>query len=545
MEAYLTCRSGDLEEQRARDLHGPMFFKLFPPSRFASPPEEPALQVLQAKQILRGKKLLQAGIREEAAEQGRPAAMGTVKSPAAVIDHEETLPLDADTEQLMYSTAGAPKRMDDSTVQVSFDQQVLQHKMNRSGQKSTSEMLPNVQSHMKPLKKGSVVTLQDREEKGNETEQNCCSKSNPEGPFEERDILLSTGRSVSILVNPTFTKTCPVAVAPSRPRTPASGKDAEKAQGTATLATVESLKHDNYYTFAAGGLCAVATTKGAWEYLEEPGQRRLERCLEEQFKKYPKNLEFNSIAAEHRQRGKANDGGEKPQSPQTGSIRHQNDLHHRDVGRRATGTAMMHTSHQRTSAARDGSTVQELPDPGASSRGQRLAANSRARRATPPNLEAIRIQHTSEFPVAATPTSASAESKMEIAGEKVAASRHVVTPERPLVANSSGGPLQSYQRTNLGEGGVSSSLGTVTPVSRSGGDVTVASTAAPTVVQEPLNDLDVEDAAPVTVSGSTAVATETPGTGAVVCVTTVNHIEIKTAAEKVSGDYTRPVRGYR
>jgi len=95
-EAYLTFR--DLEKQR--DLHGPTFFKLLPPSRFASPPEETALQVLQAKQILHGKKLLQAGIREEAGRQEGSVAMGTAKFPAAVSKEQlQKPPFEEDNSQ--------------------------------------------------------------------------------------------------------------------------------------------------------------------------------------------------------------------------------------------------------------------------------------------------------------------------------------------------------------------------------------------------------------------------------------------------------------
>jgi len=279
-EAYLTCR--DQEEQR--DLHGPTFFKLLPPSRFASPPEETALQVLQAKQILHGKKLLQAGIQEDAGRQEGSVAMGTAKFPAAVIKEQlQKPPFDEDNSQQLRGPA--PRRMN-SAVQILFGQQKLQQEMNRSDQKRTgskeTELHPTVQAEIKPI--GSVAALQqDRaEEKGSAAEQNCCSKGNPEGPFEEKVVLLSTGKSVSISVNSTLNT---VAVPPSKPSTSISDKDAETAQGRAA---VESLKYDNLYSFVAGGLCAVATTKREWEYQDELGQTRLELCLKDQFNKYPK-----------------------------------------------------------------------------------------------------------------------------------------------------------------------------------------------------------------------------------------------------------------
>lgn len=551
-EAYLTCR--DLEEQR--DLHGPTFFKLLPPSRFASPPEETALQVLQAKQILHGKKLLQAGIREEAGRQEGSVAMGTAKFPAAVSKEQlQKPPFDEDNSQQLRGPA--PRRMGNSAVQV---QQKLQQEMNRSDQKRNgskeTELHPTVQAKIKPI--GSVAALQDREEKGSAAEQNCCSKGNPEGPFEEKVVLLSTGKSVSISVNPTLNT---VAVPPSKPSTSISDKDAETAQGRAA---VESLRYDNLYSFVAGGLCAVATTKREWEYQDELGQTRLELCLKDQFNKYPKKLEFyNSIAAENRQRGNAN-GREKSQSSQTGTKRHHNDLHHQDLGGRSTSTtiARAHTGNQRTLAAQAGSTTQQppLPNPDTSSQGQRLAANTQPASAIVDPVEAIQrayctsVPPANEFPVGATPTGVAInEGKMEggvSSGEKVVEKSHLlsesshlgsekgcghgVTPGRPLVASSSGSAPQSYQLANLTSGGVSSSLETVTPKAEAGSDVTVASIAAPPVAQEPLNDLDMKDAAPVTTAESTVVATETPGNAGVVCVTTVNHIEIKGAADRVS-----------
>ena len=555
-EAYLTCR--DLEEQR--DLHGPTFFKLLPPSRFASPPEETALQVLQAKQILHGKKLLQAGIREEAGRQEGSVAMGTTKFPAAVSKEQlQKPPFDEDNSQQLRSPA--PRRMGNSAVQVLFGQQKLQQEMNRSDQKRTglkeTELHPTVQAEIKPI--GSVAASQDREEKGSAAEQNCCSKGNPEGPFEEKVVLLSTGKSVSISVNPTLNT---VAVPPSKLSNPTSAKDAETAQGRAA---VESLKYDNLYSFVAGGLCAVATTKREWEYQDELGQTRLELCLKDQFNKYPKKLEFyNSIAAENRQRGNANGREEKSQSSQTGSKRHHNDLHHQDLGGRSTSTtiARAHTGNQRTLAAQAGSTTQQppLPNPDTSSQGQRLAANTQPASAIVDPVEAIQrayctsVLPANEFPVGATPTGVAINGgKMEggvSLGEKVAEKSHLlsesshlgsekgcghgVTPGRPLVASSSGSAPQSYQLANLTSGGVSSSLETVTPKAEAGSDVTVASIAAPPVAQEPLNDLDVKDAAPVTTAESTVVVTETPGNAGVVCVTTVNHIEIKGASDRVS-----------
>jgi len=554
-EAYLTCR--DLEEQR--DLHGPTFFKLLPPSRFASPPEETALQVLQAKQILHGKKLLQAGIREEAGRQERSVAMGTAKFPAAVNKEQlQKPPFDEDNSQQFRGPA--PRRMGNSAVQVLFGQQKLQQEMNRSDQKRNrskgTELHPTVQAEIKPI--GSVAALQDREEKGSAAEQNCCSKGNSEGPFEERVVLLSTGKSVSISVNPTLNT---VAVPPSKPST--STSTSETAQGRAA---VESLKYDNLYSFVAGGLCAVATTKREWEYQEELGQRRLELCLKDQFNKYPKKLEFyNSIAAENRQRGNANGGEEKSQSSQTGSKRHHKDLHHQDQGARSTSTtiARAHTGDQRTLAAQAGSTTQQppLPNHDTSSQGQRLAANTQPASAIlgaiVDPVEAIQRAYSTsvfpanEFPVGATPTGVAINGgKMEggvSSDEKVVEKshllpesshldsekgcRHGVTPGRPLVASSSGSAPQSYQLANLTSGGVSSSLETVTPKAEAGSDVTVASTAAPPATQEPLNDLDVKDAAPVTTAESTVVAT---GNAGVVCVTTVNHIEIKGADDRVS-----------
>lgn len=551
-EAYLTCRD---EEQR--DLHGPTFFKLLPPSRFASPPEETALQVLQAKKILHGKKLLQAGIREEAGRQEGSVAMGTAKFPAAVIKEQlQKPPFDEDNSQQLRGPA--PRRMGNSAVQVLFGQQKLQQEMNRSDQKRTgskeTELHPTVQAEIKPI--GSVAALQDREEKGSAAEQNCCSKGNPEGPFEEKVVLLSTGKSVSISVNPTLNT---VAVPPSKLSNPTSDKDADTAQGKAA---VESLKYDNLYSFVAGGLCAVATTKREWEYQDELGQRRLELCLKDQFNKYPKKLEFyNSIAAENRQRGNANGGEDKSQSSQTGSKRHHKDLHHQDQGGRSTSTtiARAHTGNQRTLAAQAGSTMQQppLPNPGTSTQGQRLAANTQPASAILDPVEAIQRAYclpANEFPVGATPTGVAINGgKMEggvSSGEKVVekshllpesshldsekSCRHGVIPGRPLVASFSGSAPQNYQLANLTSGGVSSSLETVTPEAETGGDVTVASTAAPPVTQQPLNDLDVKDAAPVTTAESTVVATETSGNAGVVCVTTVNHIEIKGAADRVS-----------
>lgn len=551
-EAYLTCRD---EEQR--DLHGPTFFKLLPPSRFASPPEETALQVLQAKKILHGKKLLQAGIREEAGREEGSVAMGTAKFPAAVSKEQlQKPPFDEDNSQQLRGPA--PRRMGNSAVQV---QQKLQQEMNKSDQKRNgskgTELHPTVQAEIKPI--GSVVALQDREEKGSAAEQNCCSKGNPEGPFEEKVVLLSTGKSVSISVNPTLNT---VAVPPSKPSTSISDKDAETAQGRAA---VESLKYDNLYSFVAGGLCAVATTKGEWEYQDELGQTRLELCLKDQFNKYPKKLEFyNSIAAENRQRGNANGREEKSQSSQTGSKRHHNDLHHQNLGGRSTSTttARAHTGNQRTLAAQAGSTTQQppLPNPDTSSLGQRLAADTQPASAILDPVEAIQrayctsVLHANEFPVGATPTGVAINGgKMEggvSSGEKLVEKshllsenshldsekgcRHGVTPGRPLVASSSGDAPQSYLLANLTSGGVSSSLETVTPKAEADSDVTVASIAAPPVAQEPLNDLDVKDAAPVTTAESTVVATETPGNAGVVCVTTVNHIEIKGAADRVS-----------
>ena len=420
-------------------LHGPMFFKLLPPSRFTSPPANTALQVQQAKQILQAKKVLQAGIKLD--EVGRQGETG---------------------------------------VQVSLGECRLQQQTEKGGQHkgNVKGIQPNLQAHVEPLK-SSTLPLQKGEKKY-KAEPRRHSKG---GPVEKKHILLSTGRSVSITVNPSLTNS--MTSQSSKQSIQGSGEDAKKV-----AALEESLKYDNYYNFAAGGVCAVATTKEAWEYQEEPGQRRLELSLGAQFNKFPKELEFyNSTTA----RGQE-DKQLTPAAP--------------------------------SRAARNPPSV---PKPVAGSTAQRerlaLRANeSRVAISTPTTTKTqtkggvfVNVRKMDSVLLAESETSKPGEtsgSESISNGSEVPSTLETVVPKATASTATS---LSVQEPLN--------DLSTADPTPAS--VATGSKTAATLSVQEPLNDLSAAGPSP---TGSEAAASETVQ---VKCVTTVNQIEIKKDAEKV------------
>ena len=423
-------------------LHGPTFFKLLPPSRFTSPPANTALQVQQAKQILQAKKVLQAGIKLD--ELGRQGGTG---------------------------------------LQVSLGECRLQQQTEKGDGQCKANMKgiqPNMQGHVEPLK-SSTLALQKGEKKY-KVEPRCHSK---DGPVEKKHILLSTGKSVSITVNPSLINS--MTSHSSKQRVQGSGEDAKKV-----AALEESLKYDNYYNFAAGGVCAVATTKEAWEYQEEPGQRRLELSLGAQFNKFPKELEFyNSTTAR---------GQEDKQLTPAATSR----------------------------AARNPPSV---PKPVAGPTAQRLALDLRA----------------NESRVASTPTTTKTQTKggvfvnvRKMDSVLLAESESSKPGETSgLESTSNGSEVPSTLETFVSKATASTatSLSVQEPLNDlSTADPTPASvatgskTAATLSVQEPLNDLSAAGPSLTASSGSEAAATETVQ---VKCVTTVNQIEIKKDAEKV------------
>ena len=420
-------------------LHGPMFFKLLPPSRFTSPPANTALQVQQAKQILQAKKVLQAGIKLD--EVGRQGETG---------------------------------------VQVSLGECRLQQQTEKGGQHkgNVKGIQPNLQAHVEPLK-SSTLALQ----KGGKKYKAEPRRHSKGGPVEKKHILLSTGRSVSITVNPSLTNS--MTSQSSKQSIQGSGEDAKKV-----AALEESLKYDNYYNFAAGGVCAVATTKEAWEYQEEPGQRRLELSLGAQFNKFPKELEFyNSTTA----RGQE-DKQLTPAAP--------------------------------SRAARNPPSV---PKPVAGSTAQRerlaLRANeSRVAISTPTTTKTqtkggvfVNVRKMDSVLLAESESSKPGEtsgSESISNGSEVPSTLETVVPKTTASTATS---LSVQEPLN--------DLSTADPTPAS--VATGSKTAATLSVQEPLNDLSAAGPSP---TGSEAAASETVQ---VKCVTTVNQIEIKKDAEKV------------
>ena len=534
-------------------LHGPMFFKLLPPARFASPPANTALQVQQAKQILQAKKVLQAGIKsDEVGRQGGTGHSVRVKLPAAVTPEQA-----------------------DSAVQVSFGECRLQETV-KGGQKGNVKGIQ--QGHVEPLK-GSTLALQKGEEKY-KVESRCQSK---DGPVEKKHILLSTGKFVSIAVNPS--KINSTTSRSSRQSIQGSGEDPKKV-----AALEESLKYDNYYNLAAGGVCAVSTSKEAWEYQEEPGERRLELSLSAQFNKLPKELEFYNSTTARGQEDKRGQGGKRGGENISQSPRGHNQ---RDEVASSTvqGPPLPRSGHQLTPAvtSRDARTLSSVPRPVAGPQGS-------------PTLEAVHRLRANESRVASTPTKTQtkggvfvnvwqmdslllAESESSKPGGN---SGSESVSKRPLVAGVSEGPSQTAQPglSLVSNGsGVSSALETIVPkatAANSSSEITVNSTATTVYVQEPLNDLSAADPTPASLNGSKAAATHEPlndlsapdptlaslngskaaatqellndlsapdptptaSTGSaaattetvqVKCVTTVNQIEIKKDTEKVIG----------
>ena len=423
-------------------LHGPMFFKLLPPSRFTSPPANTALQVQQAKQILQAKKVLQAGIKLD--EVGRQGETG---------------------------------------VQVSLGECRLQQQTEKGGQHkgNVKGIQPNLQAHVEPLK-SSTLALQKGEKKY-KAEPRRHSK---DGPVEKKHILLSTGKSVSITVNPSLISS--MTSQSSKQSIQGSGEDAKKV-----AALEESLKYDNYYNFAAGGVCAVATTKEAWEYQEEPGQRRLELSLGAQFNKFPKELEFyNSTTA----RGQE-DKQLTPAAP--------------------------------SRAARNPPSV---PKPVAGSTAQSLAlrANeSRVAISTPTTTKTqtkggvfVNVRKMDSVLLAESESSKPGETS---GSESISNGSEVPSTLETVVPKATASTATASTATSLSVQEPLNDLSTADPTPDS--VATGSKTAATLSVQEPLNDLSAAGPSP---TGSEAAASETVQ---VKCVTTVNQIEIKKDAEKV------------
>ena len=566
-------------------LHGPMFFKLLPPARFASPPANTALQVQQAKQILQAKKVLQAGIKsDEVGRQGGTGHLARVKLPAAVISEQaegQLQQLSQDGRQPRLSNlVNVPTRTADSAVQDSLGECRLQETVKDGPKGNVKGIQPNVQGHVEPFN-GSTLALQKGEEKY-KVEQRCQSK---DGPVEKKHILLSTGKFVSITVNPS--KINSMTSQSSKQSIQGSGEDTKKV-----AALEESLKYDNYYNLAAGGVCAVSTAKEAWEYQEEPGQRRLELSLGAQFNKLPKELEFyNSTTARGQEDKRRQRGGEISQSP-----RGQRD---EVTSSTVQGPPLLRSSHQLTPAvtSRVARTPPSVPRPVAGPQGS-------------PTLGAVqRLRAINESRVASTPTTKTqtkggvfvnvwqmdslllAESESSKPGEN---SGSESISRRPPVADVSEGSSQTAQpgASFISNGsGVPSTLETIVPkatAANPSSEMTVNSTATTVYVQEPLNDLSAADPTPAGLTGSKAAATlsvqeplndlsapdptpagltgskaaatlsvqeplndlsaadptPTASTGSaaattetvqVKCVTTVNQIEIKKDAEKVIG----------
>ena len=421
-------------------LHGPTFFKLLPPSRFTSPPANTALQVQQAKQILQAKKVLQAGIKLD--ELGRQGGTG---------------------------------------LQASLGECRLQQQTVKEGGQCKANMKgiqPNMQGHVEPLK-SSTLALQKGEKKY-KVEPRCHSK---DGPVEKKHILLSTGKSVSITVNPSLVNS--ITSHSSKQRIQGSGEDAKKV-----AALEESLKYDNYYNFAAGGVCAVATTKEAWEYQEEPGQRRLELSLGAQFNKFPKELEFyNSTTAR---------GQEDKQLTPAATSR----------------------------AARNPPSV---PKPVAGPTAQRLALRANESRvASTPTTTKIQTKGGVFVNVRKMDSVLLAESEGSKPGETSGSESISNGSEVPSTLETVVPKATASTATSLSVQEPLNDLSTADPTPAS--VATGSKTAATLSVQEPLNDLSAAGPSPIASSGSEAAATETVQ---VKCVTTVNQIEIKKDAEKV------------
>ena len=491
-------------------LHGPMFFKLLPPARFASPPANTTLQVQQAKQILQAKKVLQAGIKsDEVGRQGGTGHSVRVKLPAAAISEEaegQLQQLSQDGRQLRLSNSvNVPTRTADSAVQVSFGECRLQETV-KGGQKGKVKGIQ--QGHVEPLK-GSTLALQKGEEKY-KVESRCQSK---DGPVEKKHLLLSTGKFVSIAVDPS--KINPTTSRSSRQSIQGSGEDAKKV-----APLEESLKYDNYYNLAAGGVCAVSTSKEAWEYQEEPGERRLELSLGAQFNKLPKELEFYNSTTARGQEDKRGQGGKRGGENISQSPRGHNP---RDEVASSTvqGPPLPRYGHQLAPAvtSRDARTLSSV---------SRHVAGPQAQGS--PTLEAVHRLRANESRVASTPTKTQtkggvfvnvwqmdslllAESESSKPGGN---SGSESISKRPPVAGVSEGPSQTAQP---GAGfvsngsGVPSTLETIVPkatAANSSSEITVNSTATTVYVQEPLNDLSAADPTPASLTGSKAAPTHEP-----------------------------------
>ena len=258
------------------NLLTPGYFKLLPPSSFSC-------------------KLRHTAFSHEHVKRSKDSdtQLVSIKQPGAKTDD-----MSKETSCSQETSTPKPSSVSNSAVQVATDPSKawqLQDKVDRTPatSKTTVCVHSNLSSSRKPeghsepavicatYNEKTVVSKQLQ----SQTHAQVEGKENPAGKIsmtaKDKFVLLSSGKQLHISAEGTprgkFQKHLHL-----------SGNGDQRGPEIA-----ESLEHDNYYNFAASGLCAIAAVKPEWEYDDDTGRKQFERSLQEtHVGKMNKQLEY-------------------------------------------------------------------------------------------------------------------------------------------------------------------------------------------------------------------------------------------------------------